>query len=528
MVNVEKCNIPPSASPVTFQLYLEDENFPTLLPVNGPQLSPVILFAGTPAFRDNQLSRLAVRVCDRFDTCTVHFSQPISVENAPNLTASVDSLVQRAHRFYKMGDTVTALSVTNSIFLKPDTLNESYPAYQAAINATIEFAAASLQMPNLTLTKGHYEMIVNALSFSLLKTNNYRVRRKLLALIVRFFDKAEAMQSLPSINAVRVAYSNVMNAFVVSEEMRASNVTLKDTSYLRDIRATFQKIKKAAASQLPLGSRLVLVAERLDERHLDSEGLPVRLQTAITEIVHLSNTFDVDLRALLSSNQTVTARVQFGEEVKRNLSSGWDCKQELPCSSVVYAVTLFAKESPFPDNSLTHRITPTLDITLHAPRTGREQPIRGLSKAAVFELTVTGNASFGGPNYSTKCHYFDEKEQQWRMDDVHPLGIAYGAAGCWTGHFSSFVVLRTDGGLGFDIIGVIAACLMGVIIFGTMMAFYVHRKREEAAVTPEAHKPAENTAANGHHMHQPRQIKPRIRPSQVATEIQSKTILVTD
>lgn len=559
-VNVEKCNLAPSSSPVTYQVYLEDENFPTLLPVNAPQLSPVILFAGPPAFGGTKLPRIAVRVCDRFDTCTLHFSQTVSVENSANLTAAVDGLVARARRFHKTGDPVTAMSVTNAIFLKPDVLNESYKSYEAAINATIEFATDTLQIPSLMLTSGHYEVILNALSFSLLKTNNFTLRRKLLALIVRFYDKAEAMQTMPSINSVRIAYSNVMNAFVLTDEQRAANASMSGPSvagYFKDIRLAFGKLKKAAASQLPLGSRLVLVAERLvpapttdpeNQRAsstLPEQGLPpssVRvLHSAITEISHLSNVFDVELRGRVSANQTVSARVQFGEEVRTNLSNSWDCGQALPCSSVVYSITLFPGESPYPNSQLTHRLSPVLDITIHAPRTGREQVMKGLLKAAVFELTVTGNESYGGADYATKCHYYDEAQEKWRMDDLHPLGIAYQQAGCWTGHLSTFVVLRTGLGLNTDyIIGVIVACLMGVLVFGMMVVFYVQRKNsnmnisESEPPTPEVSKMAvEKSLSNGlgglgSGGGPPRMLKTRIRPHPVETEIQSQTIIVTD
>ncbi|KAJ6225317.1 hypothetical protein RDWZM_003862 [Blomia tropicalis] len=536
MVNVEKCNIPPSASPVTYQLYLEDEHFPTLLPINSPQLSPVMTFPGTPAFSENQLNRLAVRVCDRFDTCTLHFSPPISVENAPNLTASVDQLVQRARRLHKIGDPITAFSVINSVFLKPDSFNESYRSYESAINSTIEFGSNALQMPSLTMSRGHYEMILNALSFALPKTNNLRLRRQLLALIVRFYEKAEALQSIPSINSIRVTYSNVMNAFVPNEEQRNANITIDDERYLRDIRLTLRKIKQAAAAQLPLGSRLVLMAERLDDRYLDNEGLPIRLHTAVTEVMHLSNAFDVNLKARLNVNQTVTAQVQFGEEVKMNLSTGWDCHQELPCTSVVYSVTIYPDLNPFPESLSMHKLSPVLDITIHAPKTGEEMPIRSLLKATVFELTVTGNVSYGGTDYITKCHYYDEERQKWVMDDVHPLGIAYNQAGCWSGHLSSFVVMRSVVGLNADyIIGVLVACLMGVLVFGIMVVFYVQRKRENASqVMPDVPIKIEPTSTNSynpnaHHIQAQRaHAKSRIRQVKVATEIQSQTILVTD
>ena len=531
--NVVGCNIAPNSSPVTYQLYLEDEHFPTLLPLNSPQLSPVMLFAGSPAISDNQLTRMAVRVCDRFDTCTMHYSQPISVENCANLTASIDLLVERGQRMNKIGDPITAISVINSIFLKYDTFNESYRSYETAINATIEYGTEALQMPSLILTKGHYEMVLNALSYALQRTNNIQIRRKLLALIVRFFEKAEAMQSMPSMNTIRNTYSNVMNTLAFTEEQQTANMTAGESPYLKDIRTTFKKIKRAAASQLPLGSGLLLVADRIDDSHLNSEGSPVRLHTAITKVMHLNNVFDVDLRARFSVNQTVTARVQFGEEVKQNFSVGWNCGQKMPCSSVVYSATIFPNESPFPNSRNVHKLSPILDVTIHAPKTGQEQSIKGLLKAAVFEMTVTGNESYGGLDYATKCHYFDEDKQEWRMDDIQPLGIAYNQVGCWSGHLSTFVVLRTVTGINADyIIGVLVACLMGVLIFGMMLVFYVQRKRDDASVNPEVHKMVKNStiiSTNGQQEHISGQSeKPRIRPSQVATEVQTQSMLVTD
>lgn len=484
----------------------------------------MILFAGTPAFTDNQLTRLAVRVCDSFETCTVHYSQPIRVESTTNLSESIEILIRRSKRLFRSGDLMNAIGVLSSVYLKPDTHNESFLQYEAALNQSIEVAAFTLQIPNLPLSSSHNELMLNTFSFALSKTNNRELRSKCLDLISRFLEKAESMQSTPSMNSIRIAYSQVMNSFVLTEQEKRDNVT-NDRQFLNSVRKAFKRIKRAAASKMPLGSRVILVAEHIDQNHMDvASGLPVKLHSAITEIVHHHNAFDVSLHAKLSVNKSINAKVQFGEEIRQNFSTEWNCNQAMPCRSIIYASTLFPNDNPYPRYEKAHKLSPVLDITIHAPNSGQEVTIRGLFKATVFEMTITGNETFGGSGYSTKCHYFDEPRQEWRIDDVHPLGIAYNQAGCWSGHLSSFVVLRIVLGLNADyIIGVLVACMMGVLVFGIMVVFYVQRKRDEAAaaVAPsEASTLESSVKPNTNLVKPPIPRKPR--------EIQTQTILIND
>ena len=426
---------------------------------------------------------------------------------------------------YHTGDLLNALGVLNSVFLKPDPYNESSVMYEKAINTTVDVATSALQLPNLPLSSGHYELMFNTFSFALTKTENFLLKSKLLDLISRSFDKAHAMQSNPSMSIIRLTYSHVMNSFILSEQQRRNNIT-NDNRFLKDVRETFRKIKRAAASKMPLGSRVVLVAEHFDDAFIENDGTPVKSHSAITEIVHLNNAFDVTLHAKRNVNSSISAKVQFGNEVKQNYSEDWDCKQNMPCKSIIYSITIFPSENPFPVNKQAHKLSPVIDITLHAPNTGHEQIIQGLFKATVFELTVTGNETFGGSDYSTKCHYFDESRQEWRMDDVHPLGIAYNQAGCWSGHLSSFVVLRVVLGINADyIIGVLVACMMGVLVFGMMVVFYVQRKHD-ATVSPsvdEVKQPTSLKSANQLNL-----VSNEVRKMRPATEIQTKTILITD
>lgn len=542
--NIEKCSIPPAASPITYQLFLEDESYPTLLPLSLPQLSPVIMFVGSPAFSRNHLTRLAAKVCDRYDTCSVFYSQPISVEPVAEITASINNLVGRVKRYHRFGDFVSGINLLNSIFIKPidDNNNSNLTFYENAVNLTIDLCSETLQSPSIVMANGHYEVVTNTLSFALLKTENFVLRQKLLDLIVKFYEKNEAHEKAPSMNSLRTTYANIMNSLVLSESQKQSNVT-NDVNYLKSLRRVFRKIKKVATANMPLGTKLVFVAERPDESgQTDSEGNVGRIQIARTELFHFQAPSDVSLQVKLAANKTATAKIQFGEEIKHNYNSSWNCSQPMPCSSLIFAATIYSEQNPFPRSSQSHKLSPVIDITIHAPNTGNEQLVRGLFKAAVFEVTVTGNMTYGGGDYVTKCHYFDEERQEWRIDDVHPMGIAYNQAGCWSGHLSSFVVLRVVLGLNTDyIIGVLVACLMGVLIFGMMLVFYMQRKKDDTSVAPapddqQQQQHSSNISTDSSPMprhYQPtdgrKNSRPRIlRSMREATEVQSKTILITD
>ncbi|OTF70488.1 hypothetical protein BLA29_005292, partial [Euroglyphus maynei] len=454
-----------------------------MLPLTMPQLSPIIVFPGSPVpiFNENQLTRLTVKTCDRFQTCTLHRSYPIRVEHSPNLTQSILQLIQYARRVYQTGDMINAMNHLNPILLKHDIEMENQTLFEMAINSSIEFATTAIQLPNLILSSGHYELMFSMFSHALHKTENLKIRRKLLNLIIRYFEKADAHSIRISIKNIRIIYANVMNSFVALRHWNNEEENLK---FLQDIRETFKRIKKAIASRMPLGAHTVMLAERINHHTTMVESdqmtmLSSKIHTAYTEVIHSDNVEDLYIKAQMSQNRTITAKVRFGPEIRQMFNKSWDCGRRHPCSSVVQFVTVFPNESPFPHDVQAHRLSPIIDITIHAPHTGREQQIRGLFKASVFELSVTGNDSYGGSDYSTKCHYFDESTQKWRIDDIHPLGIAYNQVGCWSGHLSSFVVLRTIMGISADyVIGVLVACTMGVLILGMMVVFYVQRKND--------------------------------------------------
>nr|XP_027203936.1 uncharacterized protein LOC113797709 [Dermatophagoides pteronyssinus] len=556
--SIEKCNLSPSSSPVTYQIYLEDEHYSLKLPLTMPQLSPVIIFPGIPVpiFNENQFTRLTVKTCDRFQTCTLHRSYPIRVEHSPNLTQSILQLIQHARRVYQTGDMLMAMNYLNPILLKHDfeTIENVTNLFEMAINSSIEFATTALQLPNLTLSPGHYELMFSMFSHALHKTDKLELRRKLLNLIIRYFEKADAHHIKISIKNIRIIYANVMNSFVsFNHNHRRENDDEENRKFLKDIRQTYRSIKQAIATRIPLGAHTVILAERINyhEDATTTTTLPTsKIHTAYTEIVHSDNVEDLFLKVQMSPNQTIQAKVQFGPEIRQMFNKSWNCgRPRHLCSSIVQFVTVFPDDNPFPHPSdqQSHRLSSIIDISIHDPYNGREQSIRGLFKASIFELTVIGNDSFGGSDYSTKCHYFDETKQKWLMDDIHPLGIAYNQAGCWSGHLSSFIVLRTVMGINADyVIGVLVACTMGVLVLGMMVVFYVQRKNDNIA----ASKKAADEAKNGHSIDKSKlsndndqyskrnehiaNLKRKHHTAKVGvaneteTEIQSKTIVVTE
>ncbi|CAG2108991.1 unnamed protein product, partial [Medioppia subpectinata] len=512
IANIEKCNTPPNAAPLTYQLLLADESLANPLPLSVPQFSGVIKFMGIPIPTSNPITRFAAQVCDKFGNCEIYYSQSVTIERTANTTSAISDLLKIAKRYQTAGDSIGALSALGTALIKQD-LN-AIPMTEKVIDDLIEYSRHALELTNQMLSEGHLSVVYTTLSNGLLRTRNVLSKRKLLALIQKYTQKAIALKVLPKIETIKILYANLMKSFVKSDSQSPANLT-NDLKLLEDIQNTIREVRAVAASQTPLGSTLRLTSTT--DRH-GFEG-----DIAVTDIIHSYKVYDMTITGQLDENTTVETKINFGEEVKHNFSSFWNCGQRMLCQSVVFSVTIYPKESPFPPKEVSHKLSAVIDISIHAPNTGHEQVVRGLFKAAAFQTTITGNASIGGSDYITKCHYFDRQHRDWRVDDVHPLGIAYRRVGCWSGHLSTFIVLRTVAGISADyVIGVLVACLMGVLVFGIMVVFFVQKKREDASrVSPKPmdsppKKPFEN---------------PRYRHSmQNGIEIQtaSQSVLITD
>ena len=516
MANVEKCNTPPNAAPLTYQLFLADESLTHPMPLSVPQFSSFIKFMGTPITDPNKIARFAAQVCDRFGNCNLYYSAPVAIEETANETSAVSDLIKIGKRYHKAGDSINALTPLETHLIKQKSKSKSHRLTEKVINDTIEYSRHALELTDQILTEGHLAVVYSTLSNGLLITSNTLTKRKLLALIQKYTQKAIALKTLPKMETIKSLYSNLMKSFLKTESQKRMNYTF-DKILLEDIRNTFKRLRGVAASQLPLGSSLRLTS------HSKINGLET--DNAITEIYHSYRVYDIVIRAKTRANVTVEAKINFGEEVKQNYSSFWNCGQQVLCQSVVFSATIYPNESPYPDKEESHRISPIIDLSVMSPNTGEEQVVRGLFKAATFQVSITGNESEGGSEMITRCHFFDEHSQRWSIDDIHPLGISYKKVGCWSGHLSTFVVLRTVLGISVDyVIGVMVACLMGVLVFGVMTVFFVQKKREDSGrVAPQPEeslpkKPLENPRY--------RQTKPKQNGIEVQTISQS--VLITD
>ncbi|CAG2170411.1 unnamed protein product, partial [Oppiella nova] len=512
IANVEKCNTPPNAAPLTYQLFLADESLPNPLPLSVPQFSGVIKFMGTPIPGSKPITRFAARVCDKFGNCELYYSASVTIEQSTNETSAISDLLKIAKRYQTAGDSIGALSALGTVLIKHN--SHVFPITEKVINDSIEYSRHALELTNQMLSEGHLSVVYTTLSNALLKSQNVLSKRQLLALIQKYTQKAIALKVYPRVETIKILYFNLMKSFVKSKAQSHSNL-INDLVLLEDIQNTIKAVRSMAASQTPLGSTLRLTSTE--------ERAGFEADIAVTEIIHSYKVYDTSIRANLDANTTVEAKINFGEEVKQNFSSFWNCGQTVSCQSVIFSVTIYPNENPFPSKEESYKLSSVIELSIHAPNTGEEQIVRGLFKAAAFQTTITGNASEGGSDYITKCYYFDRHLRSWRVDDVHPLGIAYKRVGCWSGHLSTFVVLRTVAGISADyVIGVLVACLMGVLVFGIMVVFFVQKKREDTnRISPKPiasppKKPLEN---------------PRYRHSmQNGIEIQtaSQSVLITD
>ena len=511
IANVEKCNTPPNAAPLTYQLFLADEGLTSPMPLSVPQFSGVIKFIGSPILDPNRIARFAAQVCDRYGNCNLYYSASVVIEENANETSAVSDLLKIAKRHQTAGDSIQALSVLGTALLRPkrNSIN------QQVINDSIEYSRHALELTNQILTDGHLAVVYTTLSNGLLSTSDSLTKRKLIALIQKYTQKAIALKTLPKMETIKNLYSNLMKSFIRTDEERRSANFSYDRNLLEDIRNAVKELRSVAASQLPLGQTLRLTSHSVVE---DTE-----VDNAVTFMAHSYRVYDTIIRARMDANTTVEAKINFGDEVKQNYTNFWNCNQPILCQSVVFSVTIYPGDSPYPVKEYSHRLSPIIELSLYAPNTGKEQVVRGLFKAATFQTTITGNATEGGSDMITRCHYFDDHRQRWRIDDVHPLGIAYKKAGCWSGHLSTFVVLRTIAGISADyVIGVLVACLMGVLVFGIMVVFYVQKKRDDAArVAPKPSPPV----AKPKTLENPRY---RQKPNGIEIQSVSQSVLISD
>ncbi|XP_054162417.1 uncharacterized protein LOC128960372 [Oppia nitens] len=518
LANVEKCNTPPNSAPLTYQLFLADENLPHLQPLSVPQFSGVIKFMGTPILYSTPITRFAAQVCDRYGNCQLYYSQSVTIEPTDNETSAISDIIKIAKRYQTAGDSIGALSSLGTVLIKQD--SNPLPIIEKVVNDSIDFSRHALELTDQMLTEGHLSVIYNTLSNGLLRTQNVTSKQKLLNLIQKYTLKAIALKVYPKVDTIKNLYSKLMKSFVKSESHLSSDTNfMHELQLLEDIRKTFKLLRTVAATQTPLGQKLRLISS------VERDGL--QRDIAITDFIHSYKIYDVNIRAQFNPNTTIETRINFGEEVKQNYSSFWNCGQHMLCQSVIFSVTIYPNESPYPYKSYSHKLSPIIDLSIHAPNTGAEQTVRGLFKAAAFQTSLTGNASIGGSDYITKCHFYDERSHDWLTDDMNPLGIAYKKASCLSGHLSTFVVLRIVAGITVDyVIGVAVACLMGVLVFGIMLVFFVQKKREDNNRISPDNKPVTTPVTK--HLENPRYRQNNIKQNGIEIQTVSQSVLITD
>lgn len=345
------------------------------------------------------------------------YSNLVKVKASKNRTHAVDRLLVNASSFHnKTRNSLVALSYISSLLIG----SQETPLLDRVLNASKDYVEAHITALNRNMTQDEAALVFSVLGLAMNRTADPHVKCQFLALVDKVITKAMALNTPPQLDSLKGLYSNyLIHQFTRTQQERKNN-SPQNKAFLKQIRSTFKKLRTAAAAQIPFKTRVEFGKENRDEELTEED----KKHKAVTVFVHDTTVYNIEISARLNDWKVVTAKVKFGAEIK---NSTWLCRELKICQETfVFSITLFPCDSPYPEitEEEAYRITPVLDITIHEPETGKQVSIKGLLQAALLEITITGNETAGGSRLVTRCHYFNETQKQWSMEDVHSLGIA--------------------------------------------------------------------------------------------------------
>lgn len=490
--------MPPGFAPLTYQLILFDVDQNDYMPLSVPQMSNIVTFLAPTT--SNSSVKFVADVCDHFRHCQLFFSN--SIEILPNFNISAENLSA------VLSESLANLSAQQAVFgnvqalsslLVPSVLlqrnrRELSQFYSDVSNETKQLVGDNdLEINN----SGEIRVLYYILTTLIKSCKRMNERKDYVDLIKTVTVSAKRQKHVADLQTLNQTYSILPNSFVLQQKQEPEEEQEVEAvrQYYDSVRQTLRLLVEAAAAQVATGQSIEL------GRLKDSDE-PVNAVTAIYHKKYLS-TYKFRLETATSDGEPVETVVTFGREFRDEMNQPWPCgdlvgSPDFLCESVVFSITVFSTDKiPFVAPPFSHRLTAVVDLAIHVPRDGLEYPvdyplvqfpINGTQRTvATIAMTLTGNDSYGGMEYSTRCHYFDEVKNRWRHDKrVVELGIHGVTSACWTSHMATFVVLRIIEGVNPDyIFGVLVAVLMGVLIFGIMVVFFVQKKEDVAArVTP--------------------------------------------
>ena len=443
------------------------------MPIKWSQFSSVILINSSEI---NLIShQYWVRVCDVFAFC-----QMLSTTNEQLIynenTITIDKMSESFNRYISLGEPIRALSLLMVPLINQTIIDKNF-IHQLIVNHSNEMTAQKIR------NSGDLTLICNAFGLIIRQTNNFHIKNNILEKLKYLFSNTKYtidLQTLDSLYTNIINYYNfedkVYNQFNNSYGYFTEVDEKRKFNYLLNIRLLLQNIISLSAKQIPIGKSIKL-------------GTTLEYPKAVTLITHQKRLYEIKLKTKSNEWKNITAFVKFNQRnIFNYINKITNITENIIYNSIVYAITLFPDESPYDFDSKVHKLSPVVEISVNSPISGEKLENRLNNKLineykydfiALLKVTLTGNKTFGGSQYTTKCHYFDEHTNKWDTEGVTNSGISGPNGGCFSTHLSAFIILRVIQHINTEyIFGVLVAVVIGILVFTIMLVFFVQKKQQ--------------------------------------------------
>ena len=461
------CNVPMSRTPLIYQLLSNTDEH--MVPITRPQFNPTILI-DSRLISDNN-TRYSVEVCDEYLFCQTF---QVSIESMDWMSDNEQnrSLTNDLSIRYQTFDPISALTLI---------AGQSVDSMSDQKSTTEEFVRMLSTITDSDIRhKGDLTLVYHSFGQIFRRTKDFETKTQLIDAIKRISLTTRIMADIKTLD---ILYTNVVNYHFDHENRIFGQINdsywdwvevsmVQNNNYHADIRDILAGIVSSCAKQVPIGLYVTL-------------GSGVQLPRAVTTVTHQKRFYPIRVKTSLNNDRNISAVVEFNER-KMNKYFNKMTTDNVMHNSLVYSLTLYPDQSPFAIPDDVHKLSPIVDISVHSPKSGQRLDIEWKPKTskeedfiALMRVTLTGNKTFGGSDYSTKCHYFSLSGHQWDQSGVIHLGISGQNGGCFMRHLAPLVLFRVFQHISANyVFGVLVAVMMGVLIFGIMVVFFVQKKEE--------------------------------------------------
>ena len=484
-----------SRLPLTYQLFVTNDDNQTI-PLTVPQFSSVFVFNVSQLIPNGKT--YSVEVCDGYAFCQmISTTHEFVLESTKyeNNSQIIDNLIERSQKYLSF-DPISAL-----ILLMSPITNKNIDQ-----KLIYELKAKCLRniSPEKIKRRGDLTLIYYIFGHLFKETKDFNIKSDLIESMKQITEKSRISADIHTLDTF---YTNILNFYTfepkvyhqINESLRQSIPVSYQQKYryFTYIRGILGYILNSCAKQIPIGKFVKL-------------GTRVEFPKAVTIITHQKRFHEIRLTTRYNETRNVSAFVKFNEKkIYKYLAKISQNIQNIVHNSSVYAITLFPEQSPYNFGNNMYKISPIIDISVHSPNSGQRldtefkvQNVRKEDKfdfIALVKVTLTGNETFGGTSYTTKCHYFNEKMGQWEMNGITDSGISGSNGGCFISHLNTLSIFRVIQHISSDyIFGVLVAVMMGVLIFGIMTVFFVQKKEQTITINTDQRQSYSKTYLNSY------------------------------